>query len=64
MHMNSAGISIVIPAYNEEKRIEACLKNIVTQIEKPFEVIVVDNNCTDKTAEIAREFEQNNLKIK
>ncbi|MGA2911568.1 MAG: glycosyltransferase family A protein [Candidatus Levyibacteriota bacterium] len=49
-------ISVIIPAYNEEKRIETCLKNIVTQIEKPFEVIVVDNNCTDKTAEIARKF--------
>lgn len=48
-------ISVVIPAYNEEKRIGACLSSIYHQTELPFEVIVVDNNSTDKTAEIARQ---------
>ncbi len=47
-------ISVVIPAYNEEKRIGACLTSIYHQTELPFEVIVVDNNSTDKTAEIAK----------
>ncbi len=48
-------ISVVIPAYNEERRIAYCLKSVFNQTVKPFEVIVVDNNSTDKTAEIARE---------
>lgn len=47
-------ISVVIPAYNEEKRIEACLRSVFHQTQLPFEVIVVDNNSTDGTAEIAR----------
>ncbi len=47
-------ISVVIPAYNEEKRIEACLRSVFHQTQLPFEVIVVDNNSTDNTAEIAR----------
>lgn len=47
-------ISVVIPAYNEEKRIEACLRSVFHQTQLPFEVIVVDNNSTDRTAEIAR----------
>lgn len=47
-------ISVVIPAYNEEKRIGACLTSIYHQTELPSEVIVVDNNSTDKTAEIAK----------
>lgn len=47
-------ISVVIPAYNEEKRIEACLQSIFHQTQLPYEVIVVDNNSTDKTAELAR----------
>ena len=47
-------ISVVIPAFNEEKRIGHCLKSVFNQTVKPQEVIVVDNNSTDKTAEIAR----------
>lgn len=49
-------ISVVIPVYNEEKYIGKCLESIVNQIEKPDEIIVVDNNCTDKTVEIAKKF--------
>jgi glycosyltransferase involved in cell wall biosynthesis len=49
-------ISIVIPAYNEESHIGACLKAISKLELKPYEVIVVDNMSTDKTAEIARSF--------
>lgn len=47
-------ISVVIPSFNEEKRIEACLHSIFHQSLLPFEVIVVDNNSTDRTAEIAK----------
>lgn len=50
-------VSVVIPAYNEEKTIGACLESLVAQKTKlHFEVIVVDNNSTDRTSEIAREF--------
>ena len=49
-------VSVVIPSYNEEKYIGRCLEGIALQIEKPDEVIVVDNNCTDKTVEIAEKF--------
>ncbi|GIW67100.1 MAG: hypothetical protein KatS3mg095_0998 [Candidatus Parcubacteria bacterium] len=44
-------ISVIIPAYNEEKGIENTLKRIPKEV---FEIIVVDNNSTDKTAEIAK----------
>lgn len=50
-------ISVVIPAYNEEKYLGACLESLMKQTKKPFEIIVVDNNSTDKTAEIAKSFE-------
>lgn len=49
-------VSVVIPAYNEEKYIGRCLQSIANQIEKPDEIIVIDNNCTDKTIEIAKKF--------
>lgn len=49
-------VSVVVPAYNEERYIGACLKSLEKQEEKPDEIIVVDNNSSDKTADIARKY--------
>jgi len=49
-------ISVIIPAYNSEKTLEQCLKSVLSQTEINFEVIVVDNNSTDKTKEIINHF--------
>jgi glycosyltransferase involved in cell wall biosynthesis len=47
-------VSVIIPAYNEEKYIKKCLRSILKQTVKADEIIVVDNNCCDKTATIAK----------
>jgi glycosyltransferase involved in cell wall biosynthesis len=49
-------LSIVIPVYNEEFHLKACLDAIAAQLELPDEVIVVDNNSTDTTAAIAASY--------
>lgn len=52
-------LSIVIPAYNEEKRLPDSLRQVaefVSQQSYPIEVIIVDNNSRDLTGEIAKEF--------
>jgi len=49
-------ISLIIPAYNEERYLARCLDAVAAQTVKPFEVIVIDNNSTDTTAEIARRY--------
>jgi len=49
-------LSIIIPVYNEEHYIRSCLDSIVRQTHAPDEVIVVDNNCTDKTIAIAQSY--------
>lgn len=47
--------SVVIPAHNEESLIGACLESLANQdYSGHYEIIVVDNNSTDRTAEIAR----------
>ena len=51
-------ISIIIPVYNEEKYIKICLENLVDQNEKPDEIIIVDNNCTDKTIDIVKKYKE------
>ena len=50
-------LSIIIPAYNEERRLPESLEQVaqfVAQQEYPIEVIVVDNNSSDATSAIAR----------
>ena len=42
-------ISIVIPVYNEEKVIDACLDSLATQQPPPDEIVIADNNSTDQT---------------
>ena len=49
-------LSLVIPDFNEENQIESCLKSIENQTVMPDEVIVVDNNCNDRTIEIVEKF--------
>jgi len=51
-------ISVVIPAYNEERYLGRCLQALRQQTypRAQFEVIVVDNGSTDATARIARRF--------
>lgn len=49
-------ISIVIPVYNEQAQLAACLRTIAAQRLTPYEVIVVDNNSTDRTVQVARRF--------
>ena len=47
-------ISIIIPAYNEEKNISKVIKSISKQKSKSVEIIVVDNNSTDSTYLLAK----------
>jgi glycosyltransferase involved in cell wall biosynthesis len=52
----SVKISLIIPAYNEEQYIGACLDSILEHAPGRFcEIIVIDNASMDHTAEIARQ---------
>jgi len=55
--MMNSGISFIIPCYNEEQFIRDCVRSIKedTQGMPNIEIIVIDNNCTDATADIARD---------
>lgn len=48
-------VSVVIPAYNEELWLERCVRALQRQqTDVPYEIIVVDNNSSDGTAEVAQ----------
>jgi hypothetical protein len=44
-------VSVVIPCYNEEDGVREVIGRMPKAVD---EVVVVDNNCTDRTAEVAR----------
>lgn len=47
-------VSVVIPARNESRNIERCVRSVLSSTYAPLEVIVVDDHSTDDTAAIAR----------
>jgi glycosyltransferase involved in cell wall biosynthesis len=49
-------VSVIIATRNEERNIKNCIKSILSQTEKNIEVIIVDNNSTDQTREIAKKY--------
>jgi glycosyltransferase involved in cell wall biosynthesis len=59
LHVSEAPLrfSIVVPAYNEASYVGAALKSLQAQdYPDPYEIIVVDNNSTDGTGEIAASY--------
>ena len=47
-------VSVVVPARNERRNIERCVRSVLTSTYAPLEVIVVDDHSTDGTGDIAR----------
>ncbi len=57
MKLKTLKLSVVVPAYNEEKRIEQTLKSIDGYLEKQpygYEIIVVDNGSNDRTYDVVK----------
>lgn len=51
-------VSVIIPNYNGEKYIKNCLISLFNQSLKPDEIIIVDNNSSDKSVEIIEKFKE------
>lgn len=56
--------SIIIPVYNAEKTIDRCLKSIVNQDFKDYEIILIDDGSRDKSLKICREWAEKDSRIK
>ena len=60
-------LSIVVPAYNEERRLPPTLIDIIDYFDRravAYEVIVIDDGSTDGTAEVVRKFERVRNQVK
>jgi len=56
--MKKIKVSVIIPVYNGEKTLKECLDSVINQKFKNYEIIVVDNNSTDKTKSIIEELQK------
>ncbi|MBP7251990.1 MAG: glycosyltransferase family 2 protein [Alphaproteobacteria bacterium] len=61
--MSAPKISVVIPAYNRERTIRAAIESVLGQTEKRLELLVVDDASSDKTADIARSFNDARVEV-
>lgn len=55
--MSKQGVSIIIPALNEEKGIALSVEDILSAMDEsamPYEMIIVDDGSTDRTADIVK----------
>lgn len=53
---NSPAISVIVPVYNAEKFLPACLESILAQTFTDFELLVVEDCSTDSSATVAENF--------
>ncbi len=63
--MEGAAVSIVVPFYQAEDTIGRCVTSLLKQEEpaRGIEILLVDNNATDRSAEIARSFEDPRIRV-
>lgn len=62
--MKTPLISIIIPVYNVENYLPACLSSVCGQTLRELEIIVVDDGSTDRSGAIAEEFARKDSRIR
>lgn len=61
--MNKTKFTVAISCYNIEKYVERAINSVLNQTFKDYELIIVDDCSTDKTMEIVKNIEKENIKI-
>ena len=57
-------LSVIVPVYNEEKRIEQCISSIQNQTFQDLEIIIIDDGSTDRSLEILSRLAQSDRRLK
>ncbi len=57
-------ISVIIPAYNEQENLEACVVSVLAGLGSDCEILIVDDGSTDNTTAVARRLEGQNSTVR
>ncbi|MDE6907298.1 MAG: glycosyltransferase family 2 protein, partial [Lachnospiraceae bacterium] len=57
-------VSIIVPLYNRKKTIGRCLDSLMRQTLKNIEIVVVDDGSTDGGAEVVKECQKSDPRIR
>lgn len=58
-----AKVSILMPVFNAEKTLDACLRSIFSQTLQEFELVAVNDNSTDRTIEVLQSYDDPRVRI-
>ncbi|MBD2355788.1 glycosyltransferase family 2 protein [Tolypothrix sp. FACHB-123] len=56
-------LSAIIPVYNSERSVAQTIESVLAQTYRDFEIIIVDDGCTDKSIDICKQFNDPRIKI-
>ncbi len=62
--MTNCKITVIMPCYQKESRLRACLDSVLQQSITPKEILCVNDGSTDATATILEEYAQNHSEIR
>ena len=57
-------LTVIIPTYNIEQYLRACLDSVMNQTYKNLEILIIDDNSSDSTPDIIKEYAANDDRIK
>ncbi len=57
-------VSIIVPVYNAEKRLDICISSIVNQSYRDLEILLIDDGSKDSSGDICDRFAQKDSRIK
>ncbi|MCY3725019.1 MAG: glycosyltransferase [Rhodobacteraceae bacterium] len=56
-------VSVIMPVYNSEHHVTEAIRSVLSQTYKNFELIIINDNSTDKSEEIIRSFNDTRIKL-
>ncbi|GAB3163110.1 glycosyltransferase family 2 protein [Telluribacter humicola] len=56
-------VSVILPVYNQERYIAETIESVLAQTYQNFELLILDDGSTDKSAQVIREYAQTNDRI-
>ena len=62
--MNSLKLSVIIPIHNADRLLSSCLESIRNQSFSDYEVLCIDDNSTDNSSEIIKNFASTDARFK